>query len=113
MKAALNGAPNLSVLDGWWAEAYNGENGWAIGDAKSWDNEQAQDMHDAQSLYTLLEQEVVPRFYKRDLDGIPHEWVQTMKSAIMTCAPAFSMRRMLREYVEQLYLPAMHDNDAQ
>ena len=111
MKAALNGAPNLSVLDGWWAEAYNGENGWAIGDAKSWDNEQAQDMHDAQSLYTLLEQEVVPRFYKRDLDGIPHEWVQTMKSAIMTCAPAFSMRRMLREYVEQLYLPAMH-NDA-
>lgn len=112
MKAALNGAPNLSVLDGWWAEAYNGQNGWAIGDAESWDNDQAQDIHDAQSLYTLLEKEVVPRFYKRSVDGVPHEWVQMMKAAIMTCAPAFSMRRMLHEYVDQLYLPAMHDNDA-
>jgi starch phosphorylase len=107
MKAALNGLPNLSVLDGWWAEGYNGRNGWAIGDAQTWDNPDAQDMHDALSLYNLLENEVSPRYYHHGEDGIPHDWVATMKAAIMSCGPQFSMRRMLREYVDQLYIPAM------
>jgi starch phosphorylase len=109
MKASLNGIPNASVLDGWWAEAYNRKNGWAIGDVAAWDNPDAQDANDAQSLYTLLEQEIVPRYYRRGPDGIPHDWVMTMKEAIVSCAPAFSMRRMLAEYVDNLYVPAMHD----
>ena len=111
MKASLNGIPNASVLDGWWAEGYNRKNGWAIGDIQAWDNPDAQDANDAQSLYTILEQEIVPRYYRRGPDGVPHDWVMTMKEAIVSCAPAFSMRRMLQQYVDDLYIPAMHDDE--
>jgi starch phosphorylase len=102
-KAALNGALNLSVLDGWWREAYNGENGWAIGgDADSTD-----DGADAEALYTLLENEIIPLYYlERSDDNIPREWLGRVRQSIRTLAPRFSMRRMLREYVERMYHPA-------
>jgi starch phosphorylase len=105
-KAALNGAPNLSVLDGWWPEAYNGANGWAIGGKESYPSEEEQDDADANALYALLEEEVVPLYYQRDVDGVPRGWVQVMKESMRTVAPAFSMRRMLKEYVENMYAPA-------
>lgn len=110
-KAGLNGTPNLSVLDGWWPEAYNGANGWAIGGAKDHPKEE-QDALDAESLYTLLEDEVVPLFYQRDADGIPRGWVQVMKESMRTIGPAFSMRRMLKEYTEKMYAPAARTSAA-
>jgi starch phosphorylase len=112
MKAAMNGVPNLSVLDGWWAEAYQpaGDgrpaNGWALG-AVEYDNPDTQDEMDIQTLYRLLEEEVVPLFYDRDAGGIPRGWVRVMREAMRTSLAAFSTRRMVKEYVEKLYLPAM------
>jgi starch phosphorylase len=106
-KAALNGVLNLSVLDGWWAEAHDGTNGWAIGAAEvgSADGE-ARDAADAEALYRLLEAEVVPLYYERDATGIPAGWVHMMRRSIQTIAPRFSARRMVKEYVERLYRPA-------
>jgi glycogen phosphorylase len=109
-KAALNGLPNFSVLDGWWAEGYNGKNGWAIGEGREYSNPDEQDWNDAQSLYNTLEQQVIPLYYDRDSAGIPQGWVEMMKEAIMTLAPAFSTRRMLKDYTEQLYVPAMRES---
>jgi starch phosphorylase len=112
MKAAMNGVPNLSVLDGWWAEAYQPAvsgrpaNGWAFGDVE-YGNADTQDEVDSQALYRLLEQEVVPLFYNRDAGGIPRGWVRVMREAMRTSLAAFSMRRMVKEYIEELYLPAM------
>ena len=106
-KAALNGTPNLSVLDGWWPEAYNGANGWAIG-GEEYADEAQQDDYDANSLYTLLEEEIVPLYYQRDADGVSRGWCQVMKESMRTCAPHFSMRRMLKEYVDMLYAPAAY-----
>lgn len=112
MKAAMNGVPNLSILDGWWPEAYRPArdgrppNGWAFGDVQ-YDNWDSQDEVDSQTLYRLLEDEVVPLFYDRDAAGVPRGWVQVMKEAISTSAAAFSMRRMVKEYIEEMYLPAM------
>ncbi|HYF66193.1 MAG TPA: alpha-glucan family phosphorylase [Herpetosiphonaceae bacterium] len=106
-KAALNGVPNLSVLDGWWREAYNGKNGWAIGREEAYDDLEQQDVDDAESLYTLLETDVIPKFFNRGADNLPHEWVAVMKESIRTCAPEFSFRRMLKEYVEKYYVPGM------
>jgi starch phosphorylase len=106
MKAAMNGAINLSVLDGWWDEGYTGDNGWAIGGRETNSDEGAQDWADAQDLYRLLEEEVIPRYYDRDADGIPQAWVQRMRRSMATIMWQFSTTRMLREYVEQLYLPA-------
>jgi starch phosphorylase len=106
MKAAANGVPNLSILDGWWCEGWapDNSNGWGIpGSEKSgW----AQDDDDANAIYDLIEREVAPRYYSRDNHGIPREWVRTGKNAMMTNAPRFSANRMVREYVEKLYLPA-------
>ena len=107
MKAALNGVPNLSVLDGWWAEGYNGKNGWAIGEGQEYGNPDEQDWRDVQSLYQLLEQQVVPLYYNRDQENNPQGWVQVMKEAIVACAPRFSMHRQVKEYTEQFYVPAM------
>lgn len=107
MKASLNGVPNLSVLDGWWVEGYNGANGWVIGDDTEYDNEGAQDWADACSIYDLLEKQIVPLYYGRDRDNIPRGWVEVMKEAIKTNAPQFSMRRMLKDYANELYIPAM------
>jgi starch phosphorylase len=104
-KASLNGIPNLSILDGWWPEAYDGTNGWAIGEEREYDNLDAQDWDDAQHLYHLLENEIAPAYYDRDASGVSARWVAIAKAAIMTCAPKFSTQRMLKEYVNRLYLP--------
>ncbi|MBI4444713.1 MAG: alpha-glucan family phosphorylase [Acidobacteria bacterium] len=97
-KAAFNGVPNLSVSDGWWAEGYNGNNGWTI------ESDSDDDRAVAENLYDLLEYEIVPLFYKRDAGGIPRDWVRVMKEAMRSAAP-FSARRMLKEYVDRFYRP--------
>ena len=107
MKASLNGVPNFSILDGWWVEGYNGMNGWVIGDDRDWTDENAQDWFDSNTLYETLEREIIPLYYDRDRDGISRGWVEIMKEAIRTNAPQFSLRRMLKEYTTQMYLPAM------
>ena len=109
MKAAMNGVVNCSVLDGWWDEGWNGTNGgngWAIGGRETNPDEGAQDWADAQDLYRILEQEIVPRWYERDAHDLPRRWLATMREAIATSMWRFSTTRMLEEYVEQLYLPA-------
>jgi starch phosphorylase len=105
-KAPINGGINLSILDGWWAEAYRGDNGWAIGGAEVDPDPEAQDKADAAALYPLLENEVVPRFFERDEHSLPGKWVQTMKASIESVVPHFSAHRMVRDYVEGSYLPA-------
>ena len=104
-KASLNGAPNFSVLDGWWPEAYDGKNGWAIGEEKEYASEEEQDFADAESLYSILENSLVPLFYDRDEGGVPSGWVATMKETIATVAPTFSTQRMVQDYVHKLYAP--------
>ena len=107
-KAALNGVLNLSVLDGWWAEGYNGRNGWAIGGAHDLPDPAEQDRADAESLYRTLEDEIVPLYYtSRNGDDLPAAWLDRVRESIRTLAPRFSMRRMLKDYLEQLYLPAL------
>jgi starch phosphorylase len=108
-KAAVNGILNCSILDGWWPEGYDGKNGWAIGDAASEANDEAQDAKDAEALFNLLENEIVPLFYKRDEKDIPREWIHMMKESIATLSPQFSTRRMLKDYVNQMYAPAMQE----
>jgi starch phosphorylase len=105
-KAALNGIPNFSILDGWWVEGYQPGNGWTIGEAREYKDEATQDEADALSLYETLEREIIPLFYERDGDGVPHGWVATMKAAIATCAPRFSMQRMVKEYTSNYYAPS-------
>jgi glycogen phosphorylase len=105
-KAPVNGGINLSVLDGWWAEGYRGDNGWAIGEHVTDLSPDNQDREDAASLFRLLEEEVVPMFYDQDSDGVPHRWVERMKASIESVVPRFSANRMLRDYVEKFYLPA-------
>jgi starch phosphorylase len=104
MKAAFNGTLNLSVLDGWWAEAYDGQNGWGIDGTEDPDHG-AKDARDAAALHDLLEKEVIPLFYGRDEKGIPHGWVKRMKASIRTIAPRFCATRMLDEYVRRIYRP--------
>jgi starch phosphorylase len=106
MKASMNGVINLSVRDGWWDEAYNGKNGWAIGDLQESSPEE-EDRKDAESLYNLLENEIVPLYYDRDRKGIPRRWIQIVKEAIRTITPAFNACRMMEEYNQQMYLPAV------
>jgi starch phosphorylase len=106
MKAAANGVVNVSVLDGWWDEGWTGDNGWAIGGRATNPDEGAQDWADAQDLYRILEQEVVPRYYTRGADGLPRGWLEVMRRAISTTIWRFSTTRMLHEYAELLYLPA-------
>ncbi|MCA9936022.1 MAG: alpha-glucan family phosphorylase [Ardenticatenaceae bacterium] len=111
MKAALNGVPNLSIVDGWWAEGYNGANGWSIGGGQAFDNPDVQDEHDANSIYQLLEDEIVPLFYNRDRDGIPRGWIEIVRESIRSNAAQFSMRRMIKEYTTEMYLKAI-DNQS-
>jgi starch phosphorylase len=104
-KASLNGIPNLSILDGWWPEAYNGKNGWAIGEEREYANQDEQDWNDSQHLYHLLESDVLPSYFER-VNGVPQRWLSFSKEAIVTCAPVFSTRRMVKEYAERMYMPA-------
>lgn len=104
MKAAVNGVPNLSILDGWWIEGYNGNNGWAFGEA---DTPGDRTVADSEALYRLLEEKVVPLYYERSEDGVPHDFVKVMKAAIKSVAPAFTTRRMVKEYVNRFYSSAL------
>ncbi|HKV82969.1 MAG TPA: alpha-glucan family phosphorylase [Ktedonobacterales bacterium] len=106
-KAGLNGLPNCSIIDGWWEEGFSGGNGWAIGERRDYQDENTRDENDAEALYTILEREIVPLYFDRGVDGVPHNWVAVMKEAIRTVAPAFSMRRMVKDYVRDLYIPAL------
>lgn len=105
-KALLNGALNLSILDGWWAEAYDGSNGFAIGQGASHADPAITDARDAQALYEVLEKEVIPLYYERDADGLPHGWIKRMKNSISSLAWRFSAHRMVANYVLHAYLPA-------
>ena len=105
MKASVNGVPHLSIGDGWWAEGYTGENGWLI-EPKNAGDADATDTADAEALYALLENEIVPRFYDRDKQGIPRRWVSVVRNAIITVTPRFSARRMVKDYADGLYRPA-------
>jgi starch phosphorylase len=107
MKAAMNGTPHLSIGDGWWAEGYTGDNGWIVEGHADPNDHGAQDWADAQALYTLLEHQLVPTFYDRDVTGVPHRWLQVVKQSIRTVLPQFSARRMLKDYVRHMYLPAL------
>jgi starch phosphorylase len=107
MKASINGVPHLSIGDGWWAEGYTGRNGWLIDGRTEATNPEAVDAADARALYELLENEIVPNFYKRDTQGIPAAWLSTVRQAIYSVTPRFSARRMVREYAEQMYAPAL------
>ncbi len=106
MKAALNGALNLSVLDGWWAEGYSSDCGWAIGGGEVYDDPEENDAVEAEALYSLLEREVVPLFYARDASGRPREWTAMMSAAVSRLGGEFNTARMVREYHDRAYAPA-------
>jgi starch phosphorylase len=107
-KAAMNGVLNFSVLDGWWREGYNGNNGWAIGDDSNITDPQEQDARDSADLYNTLENDIIPMYYEnRSSENIPTQWVSRMKESIRTLTPFFNTRRMLKEYIADYYLPAM------
>lgn len=105
-KVVLNGGLNFSVLDGWWAEAYNGKNGFAIGHGTTHADVEAGDARDGEHLYEVLENEIIPLFFKRDVDGLPREWIERMTNSIATLAARFSAHRMVTDYVEKAYLVA-------
>ena len=104
-KAGMNGLLNLSILDGWWPEGFDGENGWAIGGERSFESEERADLADAEALYDLLEHEVVPLYYERDGQGVPRDWLKRSKDAIQTISPEFNASRMVKDYVRTYYAP--------
>ena len=110
MKAAMNGLPNLSILDGWWDEADYVKTGWPIGHRESYTDEVYQDDVESNSFYDLLEQEIVPLFYDRDKEGLPRKWIAKMKDAIRLNCPTFNTARMLRDYANKGYFPASDRN---
>ena len=107
MKIPANGGINMSILDGWWCEGYDGTNGWVIGDDRVYNNDDYQNFVESESIYELLEQEIIPMFYDRGGDGLPNRWIAMMKASMQTLCPRFNTHRMVREYVENLYLPAV------
>jgi starch phosphorylase len=109
MKVLVNGGLNLSELDGWWAEAYSTDVGWALGDALEHDADPRWDAVEAEALYRLLEEQVVPAFYARDARGMPVGWIARIRASMSKLTPRFSSNRMMREYVERYYLPAATD----
>lgn len=106
MKAALNGVPHLSILDGWWCEGYNGKNGWAFESDKNAPNP---DASDSAAIYDILENQVIPVYYSAGGQGVPREWVRIMKESIKSCAHRFSARRMIKDYIDQLYARAVRE----
>ncbi len=109
-KAAANGVVNCSILDGWWPEAYDGENGFAVGETRTCPDEETQDQDDAYSLYALLEETIIPMYYDRDQKGIPRAWVELMKRSLQTILPYFNTERMVKEYCQHFYMPAIQRN---
>ncbi|MBN1856446.1 MAG: alpha-glucan family phosphorylase [Dehalococcoidia bacterium] len=107
MKASLNGGLHLSVPDGWWPEGYNGSNGWVVSDESLSASSAEEDARDAAAVYALLEQEILPLFFDRDRNGIPHKWMGWVKEAMKSITPRFSSRRMVKDYAENAYLPAL------
>jgi starch phosphorylase len=105
MKAAINGVPQLSIPDGWWLEAFNRNNGWTFGHEEPGTQ---RDQEDAQELYQLLENKLIPAYYQAEEDGTPFEWVRIMKESIKSVAPAFSSRRMVKEYIQKFYYNPLH-----
>jgi len=105
MKAAANGVLNVSILDGWWDEGYSPETGWAIGHGETYDDLETQDAIESKALYEILEHEVVPLFYNRGKDGLPHKWIEKMKSSMHVLLPSFNTNRMVREYTDRFYVP--------
>jgi starch phosphorylase len=105
MKAAVNGALNCSVLDGWWVEGYGMDTGWAIGDGEVYADPEEQDRVECEALFNLLEHELVPLYYERDRNGMPRQWIAMMKAAIRNLGAMFNTHRMVREYAEHAYLP--------
>jgi starch phosphorylase len=106
MKAAVNGVPQLSIMDGWWIEGYNGKNGWTP-DHREVDGNR--DSADAAEIYRLLEEEIIPLFYDLSEEGIPRRWVKVMKASIKSAAARFSARRMVKEYVDKFYANALKE----
>src|SRR5262249_54913547 len=106
-KAALNGIPNLSVLDGWWAEGYNGSNGWAIGDDRLFVSEEDEDQSDASALYRVLEDEVIPLFYRRDAEGIPKEGFTLNPESINVAGSQFRPGGMVKKSDQSMSLPVI------
>jgi starch phosphorylase len=106
MKLLANGGLNLSVLDGWWAEGYDREVGWAIGRGEDYNNDDYQDAVESDALYNLLETDVVPLFYERDQEDLPRRWIAKMKASMRRLCPVFSTNRMVTEYAERFYIPA-------
>jgi starch phosphorylase len=107
MKAAANGAINLSVMDGWWDEAYTLNVGWAIGRGEVYDDHNYQDEVESRALYDLLEKEIVPLFYDRRSNGLPRKWIAYMKASMSTICPVYNTNRMVLQYMEEAYLPAI------
>lgn len=110
MKAGMNGALNCSILDGWWAEAYTPEVGFAIGSGEEYKDEELQDKIESEALYDLLEREIIPLFYKRGRDGLPREWIAKMKASMKTIGSQFSTFRMLEDYSRDFYMPALENS---
>jgi starch phosphorylase len=106
MKVLVNGGLNVSELDGWWAEAFTPAVGWAIGDGKEHGEDTAWDAHEVESLYTLLEKQIVPEFYNQDAQGLPTRWLERVRESMATLTPEFSASRAIREYTNERYLPA-------
>lgn len=106
MKVAFNGGLNLSVLDGWWCEGYQGNNGWAIGKGEVYEDIEYQNQVEGRALYDLLEKEVIPHFYEKGSDGVPRSWVATMKASMQSLCPVFSTDRMVQEYTSHSYTPS-------
>jgi starch phosphorylase len=107
MKASMNGVLNCSILDGWWDEAYNAEVGWAIGQGEQYSDERLQDDVESKALYDLLEREIVPLFYQRGRDGLPREWIKRMKNCMREIGHSMSSHRMLMDYANNFYFPAL------
>ncbi|HPX60187.1 MAG TPA: glycosyltransferase family 1 protein [Deltaproteobacteria bacterium] len=106
MKVAFNGGLNMSVLDGWWCEGYQGNNGWAIGKGEVYEDVEYQNQVESRAIYDLLEKEIVPHYYDRGSDGVPRAWINTMKASLQTLCPVFSTDRMVQEYAMHSYIPS-------
>jgi len=106
-KAGANGTVNFSVLDGWWVEGFNGKNGWSIGNENNFENEEEQDRKDSNDIYEKLEKEIIPLYYRRNEQGIPEGWMKIVKESICTIAPQFSTERMVQDYIDTMYIPAL------